>query len=1479
MAIKPYERYKIDVAPEKEKEKELEKYTDFQKAVLASLEKYSAPKKPVRYIWGIDDDAQEVGPTTLSTILRPSEYLARTLLPATDSKTGKKKPPFYNINKFIRESRGMKEKDYIDGLDEIAKGFEQGAWKLTGALSSLITAPTDYVTGLIGDVTKTNIGTEFTNAIEEALNDGRIKPDEPETWRGELTSLGVQYGIPASLINKLTMRANALAPIYKLLGINKSTKTSKIARRALEWASVGAVTDFVASEPGRGAITPIGFTQPSSTEGLTGRKKAAAVFKNKIKYGAEGLIVGGGFPLMGKGLQLGYKYLGPKWALKQTARIGVRGVDWALFKPAAYILSREATYPAVKATSNAIRKGTDWTLTKLLAPTIKGHFRNRKDFPSFDEWRLGSATSPDAMKRSAKSLDNFLSWFRSYAKNPKTIERAKEEVNLYARSVARKFDRAFEGLERKVYNMAKGFEGRYKGNKTSPAGEKYYWDQIDEYLKGQRGLSTLPKDLQGVSEQVKKELIKTTEAFRKALPKGKQGDEVTKDIDRVLRGNTGNYMVRSFKIFTNENYVPPTKVVNAATEWLKKNIIVKDKTSRELARKNYPNMKPNSAYTASAKEMVDEIMLTGRGDGQNPLDVLRFISKNILQDKKYKFLKTGEELPTAIKNLLGQERNAKFSVLNTTTNAITQTMAKNVSDFIAKQGLKEGWLFTSREAARNVYRAPQKINKIPRLGILKTELEGLYTSPEFAQMFQGLGGTLKYFVENAFFRHMLQMKTGVQIGKTLYSPVTQVRNVTSASTFALNAGHVGGKASVLDSMRIVMNDIFKAGKEKTVSNANEIISPQQFNDFIQKLTRLGVIDENIVAMELKGVLDDIKVGKLNTLDGLFDRLIKMTPTDKVARVYAGGDNLWKIYGWNFDKSQLLDAGMKSVDDVADLFKHIGEPFSKTNVATGAVKTLDDALDEMAAWMIRNSYPTYSKVPPLIQALRRLPLGNFISFPAEMIRTSTTNIALGLKLASHPNKAIRQIGIRRITGSTLTLYGLGKAVAATAQYLTGTTQSQQDAYKRSFAAPWNRVATLIPLKAWNNGENLMINFTYFMPYDVIQRPLEAALKQMKDQDLNPAEVDDFMLNLLFKPDGPIQEFLEPFVSEPLGFDRLIDVTTRRGIKPQGGRVYAEGDDLSDKINKSFFYVLDGIKPGAVITAERISEGLRKDLTRGGKPINTFDELIALISGIRLIRVDGKADLGFYATQFNKARRSIDETDRFYTGENWTTRTPTDLENIFREMQEDDLRIQKDMYMRIKDLELLGVNKIKIRQILKEKNVNPQVINNLMLGRMTPTNYSESRFNKKVDQIKKRLREDSEDSTAYQWFINKQWAFPKNQLDRIKREYFGKQLFPEGYNPDKETYRKNKQGQTLYDQNGNPIKEKGFIEKQMEKIVPGIKKLITPGSPYESKMKTPPLPPTDMPKLASIPPSINKQTGLTRTETALLSPSEQEIARRT
>ena len=65
--------------------------------------------------------------------------------------------------------------------------------------------------------------------------------------------------------------------------------------------------------------------------------------------------------------------------------------------------------------------------------------------------------------------------------------------------------------------------------------------------------------------------------------------------------------------------------------------------------------------------------------------------------------------------------------------------------------------------------------------------------------------------------------------------------------------------------------------------------------------------------------------------------------------------------------------------------------------TGATKSLDEALDDAAAFMLRNTYPSYSKVPTVIQGLRNIPfLGNFDSFPAEMFRTGVTSIRMSLK---------------------------------------------------------------------------------------------------------------------------------------------------------------------------------------------------------------------------------------------------------------------------------------------------------------------------------------------------------------------------------------------------------------------------------------------------------------------------------------------------
>ena len=199
---------------------------------------------------------------------------------------------------------------------------------------------------------------------------------------------------------------------------------------------------------------------------------------------------------------------------------------------------------------------------------------------------------------------------------------------------------------------------------------------------------------------------------------------------------------------------------------------------------------------------------------------------------------------------------------------------------------------------------------------------------------------------------------------------------------------------------------------------------------------------------------------------------------------------------------------------------------------------------------------------------------------------------------------------------MTSYAAGTGLVQIAQFLTNSTDAQWEAYKRSAAAPWDKNASLLPVEGWKNGESAAINFSYFSPYDTLFAPLEAALNSAAAQKLNPEETEKYVLNLMFAEDGPVMTLLNPFITEPIGYDRIIDVTVRNGRKDQGGTVFAASDDLGDKIVKSFAYILDGVKPGVFVNADNIAGALGKDLTKGGKPLNLKDELLALFTGTKL-----------------------------------------------------------------------------------------------------------------------------------------------------------------------------------------------------------------------------------------------------------------------
>ena len=82
---------------------------------------------------------------------------------------------------------------------------------------------------------------------------------------------------------------------------------------------------------------------------------------------------------------------------------------------------------------------------------------------------------------------------------------------------------------------------------------------------------------------------------------------------------------------------------------------------------------------------------------------------------------------------------------------------------------------------------------------------------------------------------------------------------------------------------------------------------------------------------------------------------------------------------------------------------------------------------------------------------------------------------------------------------------------------------------------------------------------------------------------------------------------------------------------------------------------------------------------------------------------------------------------------------------------------------------------------------------MRGFFTPTNYSEPRFNQKVEYVRDAMEEQSEksDRTISSLKI-KHFLFPKTELDAVKRDWKRREFFPDGYTPDKTKYKKNSKG---------------------------------------------------------------------------------------
>lgn len=526
-------------------------------------------------------------------------------------------------------------------------------------------------------------------------------------------------------------------------------------------------------------------------------------------------------------------------------------------------------------------------------------------------------------------------------------------------------------------------------------------------------------------------------------------------------------------------------------------------------------------------------------------------------------------------------------------------------------------------------------------------LNGLYTYPEINQAF--VDALNKESMES-WYRMIVQANGLIKWGKTILSPTTSFRNWMSAYFFTLANGHFD-----LSHM-----------KESIESFKTYFDQDNGRLHYLEKLKRLGVIYDTPYAGEMMALLADSKFeSALMGEDGRFSKAkLKVKDwMDLATKFYQFGDDFWKIIGFENEK-QILK-------------KYRG---------------LTDAQAEVeAAKRIRNTYPTYSMVGRMIQKLRRFPLvGTFVSFPAEIIRTSF-NI---LKYAKEDMAYSKELGMRRIAGIAM-VSGFAYAAQALAMSLTGTDDHDEEAL-RDLAPPWSKNSNIIPMGRDKNGSLIYIDMSFLDPYNYFKRPLNAILRGQ------PIDETAYEIG---------REILTPFFGQDIAFGAISDIWQNK--KDSGGQVFNPNDsalnigvDIANHLRKN-------LQPGIVSNMERMTYALTGHKSTSGQT-NTVAEELAALAGFRASRVNPKVALYYRSYEFQDKLKDASKIL------NDVARDPnrvsdSRLKSAYERAIETRSEAFKDMHELVSSAENAGLSKAAIRKLLKLNHVSQKNINFILLGK--------------------------------------------------------------------------------------------------------------------------------------------------------------------
>ena len=1311
------------------------------------------------------------------------------------------------------------------------------------------------------------------------------------------TGFGIARKISSKLINTVAKRKLAQRTAKTLAATKTGDKALRLAKFGGYWVLPAALGDSAASnrasrtigdafgdEDATGFFGPLqralANSQQESLEGLTGKERAAASLRNKLKFGAEGTALMGSLTLVGPGLK------GASW----LAGKGLVAGDTVLVQPGMALLKSEKTgLPQLfRSISKGKKKFTDWA-----------------GIPKYETWKFSDWNAPfwNQVGRATEALvSRFTSNFKFDPASANSLRRMQNEI----RKIKKGTDLWMKQLDRNMYGLVKAGFNDIMFNTQTAQRALSYWEDVLQYLRGNIKLDKLPKSLRIPSHAIRNIIDEQTKLLQPIIRDMDVRDEMIK--------NMGRYLHTSYQIFKNPSWRAPKETYENAVKYFEK--LIRDTSARGASMSK-------DDITRAATQKVNRMLEKGRTEGSTPMERLNFVASAAQSGVKIPahIFKDLKNLPDEIAELLGKVQDPKQIIMDTIVEQAHTIHSYNAYRDLAKNGLGK-WLFRNNDEYHQYLKAnkvnPKAIRDLKEVNVSKPynmDLEDIFVTgtgrqkekmlalPEMAEAINSTTVMMDQLLKFPMMKSLLGIKAATQINKTVLSIMTQMRNITTASLFALANGHLGKGASVADNFEMLFKDLI--GKTK---------DPKKLREALEEALEAGALDSSTIAQELEQIIPELmgpskwnigKTGQTSMQGKTSDQIMEWLFTNKgpVGKVvqkaieaYQLGDNVWKMFGYNFTKSQLQPA-FKNLNDVKKYFREVEgyewNPYKAGSMSAGTngrnLKTLEDAKREVAGLIVRDTYPNYSMVPRFVQNVRKFPLlGNFVGFTSEMWRNSYQIMRRGTKEMASSNPYIRQMGARRLVGFSTTMAVLGPVASQTASYLTGVAQDKIRAWKESFAPEYQEGHRMIPIGSQDKkSKNIKaIDFDAQNPYTDVLKPFSLFAENIAKGPQTDQSTASVWRNAFA---DSIAKAAEPFLSPSIWFETAgyipgiyrgeIYPDPKTGIsKSKSGGIIADWNNDINPWEKTMYHLYSKVLPTTLKSGEKLWKAFEGQVTKHGIEYDPMEEVSATMAGVRVVNMNGYDGMKFKVNQragemgaasktFGSNAVKIDELkgDAALISQGFL---PEYVPELFDRWQENRYRIWSDTYKDIQNMRTLGYTEKEIKETIEGRQpFGKKDLRFLMKGYYNPANVpnlsaaDNNRFTNAIETINRN------EGTNYKM----KDFFNKSQLKEIQKKW---QYIPLGER-DIDFSLPKKQRITPYIEDTKELID--LKKKQIETERENKNQSSLPTAP----IGTPDLNMENFTASRESPTfsgTVDQVSGLTDTQTALLSPEEQVIARR-